>query len=226
MEKDKLETTLLLLVEVLRKLKTEYRVFGSVIPAAILGRPQRKLGDVDLMLDIKDADRISQRLKNNGFKCNRKQLKMLGITMTWLEATSNNFYDLTAFLGKFDKDQNYIVNFSKNLRALVNYEAIRPTVYNYGHARFVGIPEKTAFYATWASRGNPKRKKDIEVFRSKKIDSVSINYPIMSFYYNDKKLPYVYPILCFLQDFLGRISLFIGRNYDFWKKNESLGELL
>ena len=60
----KVKKTINLLSKILADLKIEYRIFGSIIPAAILGKPQRKLGDIDLMINIADKARLLNNLKN------------------------------------------------------------------------------------------------------------------------------------------------------------------
>jgi hypothetical protein len=67
-----LENTLNFLNMLFSDLKVEYRVFGSVLPAAILGKPQRKLGDIDLMLDVMNEDRLFQEFKKRVTKLNRE----------------------------------------------------------------------------------------------------------------------------------------------------------
>jgi hypothetical protein len=137
--------------------------------------------------------------------------------MIWLEAASKDHYDLTVFLGRFDKDKNFIIRISDNLKIVVPSKAVKPTKYKFGSANFVGIPAEAAFYGAWASRSNPKRKYDLAAFRLKGKDKLP-KYSVIDIYYKDKKLSFLYPFSCFLQNLLGKISLSLGGNYDFWRR--------
>lgn len=217
-EIERLKRTIKLLSKVFADLKIEYRIFGSIIPAAILGRPQRKLGDIDLMINLKDKARLFDHLKKEGHQPKERKLRFCGINFFWAEAVKSDLLDLTIFLGKFDKDKNFIVDISKNLKAIAYNEAIKQTPYNFYGAKFIGIPAVTGYYGTLASRGNPKRKYDLAVFEIKKIRKPPKNYSALDFYYKGKKLTSLYYFSCFLQDLLGRLNLFLGRNYDFWRR--------
>jgi predicted nucleotidyltransferase len=215
---EKLKRTIKLLSKILADLKVEYRVFGSVVIAAILGRSQRKLGDIDLMVDKKDKDRLFQGLRKAGYNLEERRFRFLAINFVWAEAEKNDLLSLTIFLGNFDKEKNFVVKISKNLSAVAHTQAIKPTVYHFYNAHFMGIPAVTAYYGALASRGNPKRKYDLAVFELKKIKKPAKDYSVIEFYYQDKKLPFLYPLGCFWQDFLGRISVFLGGHYDFWRR--------
>ncbi len=217
-EGGKLKKTIKLLGRVLADLKIEYRIFGSIIPAAILGKPQRKLGDIDLMIGFNSKDRLFNRLKKEGCKVEEKRFRFLGIDFVWAEAVKSNLLELTIFLGQFDKDNNFVVDISKNFKALAHSKAIEPTIYKFYHSSFVGIPAATAYYGALASRGNPKRKYDLAVFEVKKNKKPPKGYSVVDFYYKDRKLAFLYPFSCLLQDILGRMSLFFGGNYDFWRR--------
>lgn len=217
-ETKKLKETIKLLSKVLAELKIEYRVFGSVIMAVILGQPQRKIGDIDLMIDERDKDKFFQRLRKESYKLEERRFRFLGINFVWAEAVKRDLLGLTMFLGRFDQDNNFAVKISENLKAVAHSEAIKPTIYNFYDAQFIGIPAATAYYGALASRGNPKRKYDLAVFKVKKTKKPPRDYSVIDFYYKDKKLPLVYPLSCFFQDLLGRISVFLGGNYDFWRR--------
>lgn len=217
-ETEKVKRTIRLLSKILTDLKIEYRIFGSVIMAAILSRPQRKIADIDLMVDKRDKDKLFQRLRKEGYLFEERRFRFAGINFIWAEAAKKDLLGLTIFLGKFDKEKNFIVKISKKLSAVAHSKAIKPTLYNFDSSRFVGIPTATAYYGALASRGNPKRKYDLAVFEMKKIKKPPKNYSVIDFYYKDKKLTCLYPLSCLLQDILGRISVFLGGNYDFWRR--------
>lgn len=217
-EREKLKKTVRLLSKALADLKIEYRIFGSIIPAAILGRPQRKLADIDLMVDLRDKDEFFQGLRKERYQLKERRFRFLAIDFVWAEAAKGDLLELSIFLGKFDKDNNFIVDISKNLKALAYNRAIKPTLYSFYGSRFVGIPTVTAYYGALASQGNPKRKYDLAVFEVKKMKKPPKDYSVIDFYYKDRKLPFLYPFSCFLQDLLGRISVSLGGNYDFWRR--------
>ena len=211
-----LEKTLGFLDKFFSDFNVEYRIFGSIIPAALLGKPQRKLGDIDLMMDAEDEGKLLREFRKAGYKVERRNFRLLALEMVWLEATGKELYDLTAFLGHFDKHKNFVIRVSNNLQVVASSEAVRATKYKFGSASFIGIPVEAAFYGAWASRSNPKRKYDLAAFRLKGKNKPP-KYSVIDFYYKDKKLPFLYPISCFLQNVLGKISLSLGGNYDFWR---------
>lgn len=213
-----MKRTIGLLSRVLDDLKIECRIFGSVIPAAILGRPQRKLGDIDLMINLNDRDKLCQRLENEDYQTKVRRFEFLGLILVCIEAIKKGFLDLTIFLGEFDKKKNFVIRLSKNFKLVVHHQAIKPTAYQLHGVRFIGIPAETGYYGAWVSRGNPKRKYDLAVFEQEKIPRPAKNYPVIDFYYRHKKLPFLYPLSCFLQDLLGRASFFFGGDYDFWRR--------
>lgn len=213
----KLRNTLRFLENVFESLGIEHRIFGSIIPATLLGRPQRKLGDIDLMTAVKDEGKLFQQFIKNGYKVERRRFKFLGLEMIWLEARRESLCDLTIFLGNFDQNKNFVVKISKNLKAVVPRQAIKATRYKFAGASFVGIPISTAYFGAWISRNNPKRKYDLAVFKLKKKNKLP-NYSVMDFYYKGKKIPFLYTFCCCLQNLLGRISVLLGGNYDFWRK--------
>lgn len=217
-EKEKLEKTIKLLVRIFADLKIEYRVFGSAIPTVILGRPQRKLGDIDLMLDLKGKDRFFKSLKEEHYQLEERKFRFLGVEMIWAEALTENLFDLTIFLGNFDEEDNFIIKISKNFKVVCHAQTIKPTIYSFAESKFIGIPAVTGYYGALASQGNPKRKYDLAVFKLKKIERPPKGYSPIDFYFKEIKLPFVYPFSCFLQDVLGRISIILGGKYDFWKR--------
>ncbi len=216
-ETEKLERTIKLLSEILTDLKIKYRIFGSIIPAAILGLPQRKLGDIDFMIELKDKEKLYHKLEEAGYQIKEDRFTLFGFDFLWAEAIGKNLVTLTIFFGKFDQGQNFICKISKNISAVAHGHAIKSTPYSLYGAKFIGIPAVTAYYGALASRGNPKRIYDLAVFETKKIKSPPKNFSALDFYYKKTKLPFLYSLSCFLQDFLGRISLTLGRNYDFWR---------
>jgi hypothetical protein len=217
-EKDKLRRTIKLLSKILADLKIEYRIFGSIIPAALLGRPQRKLGDIDLMVETEDKKIFYRELEKIGYQIKENRFTLLGFDFLWVEAISKDLLTLTIFLGKFDENQNFISKISKNISAIAHGESIKPTHYSFYGAKFTGVPAMTAYYGALTSKGNPKRKYDLAVFENQKIQNPPKGFSIIDFYYKKTKLPFLYSLGCFLQDFLGRISIALGGNYDFWRK--------
>ncbi len=217
-EREKLRRTIRLLSKILADLKIKYRIFGSVIPAALLGRPQRKLGDIDLMIETEDKKILYQELEKAGYQIKEKRFTLFGFDFLWVEALSKDLLTLTIFLGKFDENQNFISKISKNISAIAHSEAIKPTRYSFYGARFIGVPAMTAYYGILTSQGNPKRRYDLAAFEDRKIQKPPKGFSIIDFYYKKTRLPFLYPLACFFQDFLGRISIFLGGNYDFWRK--------
>lgn len=216
-EIESLENTLEFLDKLFKELKLKYRVFGSIIPAALLGRPQRRLGDIDLMVETRNEKKLFSRLEEKGYKVEKRTFRLLGIDMVWGEATNKKLYALTLFLGNFDKNNNFTVKISNKLKAVASRQAIKPTRYKFGPASFIGIPTQAAYYGAWVSRNNPKRKYDLAVFKLREKDSLPV-YSIIDFYYKNKKVPFLYSLSCWLQNFLGKVSISLGKNYDFWRK--------
>lgn len=216
-EETKVKKTLCLLIKILADSKIQYRIFGSILPAALLGRPQRKLGDIDLMVDENGKNILFDKLEKEDYTVQERRFGLSGFNSPWAVAIKKYHLEVTIFLGQFDKEGNFNIFVSRNLKIVAKASSIKPTPYDLFNLRFIGIPKTTAFYGALKSKGNPKRKYDLTVFQLKKIEKPPIGYPVIDFYYKERRLHFLYSVFCFLQDFLGRTNVALGRNYDFWK---------
>jgi hypothetical protein len=194
-----------------------YRVFGSVIAAALLGRPHREIGDIDVAVDESVLKDFFDGLKKRGFKITLRWIKFLGIKFRIFLADpeGRNYLGITLFPGNF-RDKHFEMNLSEKFKIVVPDKVIRKRNYIFQGVSFVGFPPEYVYWSGLQSN-NPKRKYDREVLKSR-IDPVQVkSSETIEVWYNNKRKKWIYPLGTFLQNILGKMAVLFGKNYDFWE---------
>src|SRR3989344_3590997 len=110
---------------VFSKQSVNYRVLGSVLVAALNGKPHRALGDIDVLIDEKDYEKIASGLKSAGYFLRRK--KKFGFR--WLEAERDDSLGFTFLLiGKFT-DEYFSYKLSPDVELRISSEYLKSTKY-------------------------------------------------------------------------------------------------
>lgn len=208
---------LLVLDRVFNQHKINYRVLGSVLVASLNGMPHRTLGDIDMLIDKKDFEKVTRSLKFEGYKIISKQ--KLGFH--WTEAHKPNSLGFTFLLvGSFKVDYfSYHLSSSIELRISNNY--LNSTEYSLLGVKFVGIPISSIQEGLKISNLNPKRKLDNEVVkRAIKINDSSANRDSLKnafkVYFLGIEIPYAYPLFSQLYNLYGGFRVILGKKYEIW----------
>lgn len=215
----KVKTTLKMLIKILKDLKIKYRIWGSIIPAAIFRRLHRPLGDIDILIDEKDLEDSLDKIKENNFKINKREIKIFGLVFPWIEAETDKVSPLTIFYGHFDKHNNFEVALSKRLKLVIAGKIIKPTKYSLFGIEFIGVPKETACLGVYRSRFSSKRKYEVPIMESVVKPSEIPYKREVELYFNNIKVPLFGIIYDFLQhsrNIIGKIRVFFGKPYDFW----------
>ncbi|OGM59227.1 hypothetical protein A2955_04525 [Candidatus Woesebacteria bacterium RIFCSPLOWO2_01_FULL_37_19] len=197
-------------------LSDKYRVFGSVLATALLGKPHRKIGDIDLILDSSKLDYFLNKLKKLGFVVYLRIMKFMGIKFEWIEIEKKDKLGFTVFPGDLT-DQGFVITLSKNIKLIVPKEAIKSTKYIFDDVSFSGIPSEYAYLGALRSKRNPKRKYDLAIFEAKMRTESSKGLKDIEFWYKNTRVGWIYPFLTFMQNLLGFLALRLGKSYDFWR---------
>jgi len=100
MNPETVRSALIILDKIFNKQKINYRVLGSVLVAALNGQPHRKLNDIDMLLEIKQADQVFQSLRVEGYKIQPKHI----FAFSWIEARHSQNLGFTFLLvGRFEE---------------------------------------------------------------------------------------------------------------------------
>ncbi|GEM_PF-2548515 len=201
---------------VFNKQSVNYRVLGSVLVAALIGKPHRMLGDIDVLIDEKDYEKIAYELKAAGYIFNNK--KKFGFK--WLEAEHDGSLGFTFLLiGKF-LDEYFSYKLSHDIELRISSEYLKPTRYSLFGISFVGLPPRSIYEGLKISNLNPKRAMDRKIV----INSFGRNVPngatldkSFKVYFRGIQLPYAYIIFSQLYNFYGGIRVLLGKKYEIWE---------
>lgn len=215
---DKVFLSLKTLTDIVNKTKIEYRIWGSIIPAAVYGKLHRPLGDIDILLDNKDLKVITNKLKQNDYSLTNKSISFFNLNFPWIEAKRNDTLPITIFYGCYNPDGSFELKLNQQFKLLVNKEIIKKTDYSMFNITFTGIPKETAYLGVYRSRFNPKRKKELNILE-KQVDVNKIPKREVKFYYKNKQLlgfAIIYDIFQLARNIIGKIRITFGLPYDFW----------
>jgi len=197
------------------KQSVNYRVLGSVLVAALNGKPHRVLGDIDVLLDEKDYEKIISGLKAAGYILKRKQK----FGFSWLEAEHDGSLGFTFILiGKF-LDNYFSYRLSQNIELRISNDYLKPTKYSLFGISFEGIPPRSIYEGLKISSLNPKRTMDRKVVINsfgKSIPNGATLDKSFKVYFRGMQLPYAYIIFSKLYNFYGGIRVLLGKKYEIW----------
>lgn len=215
----KVVSTLKLVVEIVNEMQMPYRIWGSVIPAAILGRLYRPLGDIDILIAEENLKQFVGKLQSKNFALEKRDIGILNFHFSWMEARKQNSTPLTIFYGKFDSKQNFIFYLNRNSTLVVEANSIKPTKYSLFGVQFLGIPPETSYCGIYRSRFNPKRRHELAIMQTVLSLSRLSCKPEAKLFYKDNQVPFftlLYTLLQALRNVIGTMRVALGMKYDFW----------
>ncbi|NQV91248.1 hypothetical protein HQ489_02130 [Candidatus Woesearchaeota archaeon] len=215
-QKEKIKNSLRLL-ENFKSNKITYRALGSILISALNKETHRKLGDIDIILEINDKEKAFSLLKKLGFKFNNR--KAFGFS--WTEATHPKYLQLEFLLiGDFTKEY-FKCKFGKNVELRITSKYLKSTTYHLYKHNFQGIPLNSIYQGLKASDNKPNRMIDKKVFLKLLKDNVPDGLSVsqaFKIYIFGLKMPYAFPIFSYISDFIGRIRVLFGKKYYLWDK--------
>lgn len=154
-------------VHILDKNNIRYLVMGSLLCVATRGFFYRRVGDVDIIGDVKDKEILKVLFEKLGYESKfEKPRRRLGFY--WLDLTHKNncHQNIAVVFGTFDKEGGWRLPLNKGLSLYLPPLAIRPSPYSIDDVHFVGIPRESAYIALTTMSmlyNDPKRKGDLEI---------------------------------------------------------------
>lgn len=199
---------------VFNKGKVKYRVLGSLLVAAINGKPHRRLGDIDILVDRSDADKVMNGLKNEGYELIKKHK----IIISWWEAQRLDSLGFTFLLaGTFTED--YFSYHLNNIEVRINNAYLAPTNYSLFGTSFTGIPLRSIYEGLKISNLNPKRAMDKKVLTDKYADKIPAGKTLeesFGVYLGKSELPYAYTAFSHIYNLYGGLRVVLGKKYEIW----------
>lgn len=193
----------------------DYRIVGSILVAAMNGKPHRELHDVDLLMDKRIYQQILDRFEQAGFK----RVKKYALGFKWDEFHKPKHLMFgTLLIGTFEKDY-FIYKANRWLTLSIKTEYLDPTDYTLFGLKIRGIPPRSAYEGIKAASLNTKRKKDKQIVSeymgAKITKGLSINqaFRVKLFEIN---VPYLYMLFSQVYNLIGGIRLRLGKSYDAW----------
>lgn len=207
------EKTLRLLVGILDKHDVEYRIFGSMIPAALNSALHREIADFDLLIDRDKLDLVIDDLREAGFK---KKVKSYWRASEWVSMYIFIHEELleTGFFA-VDFGDKQVVFDAGPFKITVDSSAVKRASYTLGGINFVGIPADTAYTGALISKPNPKRVREFEIFERCGVQARPNDY--VNVYLGKLKISWTLDLLNSLFNVIGKIRVKMGKTYDIWR---------
>lgn len=200
---------------IFNKQNIDYRVLGSLLVAALNERPHRKLGDIDILIDKRDIDKVINKLKSEGYGIFNK--KKVGFQ--WQEAHRVDALGFTFLLVGDFKKNHFSYRLSKNIELRISNSYLKLTKYSLLGNSFRGIPIRSIYEGLKISSLNPKRSIDNTVIK-KAInnhipDGISLE-SVFKIYIMNIKIPYAYSLFSWLYNLYGGLRVIMGKKYEIW----------
>lgn len=204
--------------DVLNKLGAQYRIVGSLLVAALNGKPHRTVGDVDVVLEKSAFDVVLKSLEGHGFVLENKSWGC-GF-FRWVEMNHERLVGFTFLLvGKF-KDDYFECALTKHITIKISDKFLQKTKYTLFGVSFSGVPAISICDGLRISNLNPKRKLDRAVMRrilQKDVlphgESIDKSFKV---YLYGIRLPFAYSLFSQLYNLYGGLRVICGRRYEVW----------
>ncbi len=204
--------------DVLNKSGAEYRIVGSLLVAALNGKPHRTVGDVDVVLEESAFDTVLLKLKEHGFV---REEKSWGCGFfRWIEMNHERLVGFTFLLvGKFEDDY-FECALTKHITIRISNKFLQKTEYTLFGFSFAGVPTTSICDGLRISNLNPKRELDRAVMR--RIlnrdallygESIDKSFKVYLFGIH---LPFAYSLFSQLYNLYGGLRVMFGRRYEVW----------
>lgn len=210
----KVTNGLMVLDEVFNKQSINYRVLGSVLVAALNGKPHRTLGDIDVLVDKRDYEKTTSGLQAVGYKLVSKQK----YGFKWTEAYKSSSLGFTFLLvGKF-LDDYFSYKLTKNIELKISADYLKPTNSSLLGITFIGIPSRSIYESLKISSLNPKRSLDRNVVMNsfEQIPQGSTLDESFKIFIRGVEIPYAYVLFSQLYNFYGGVRVLLGKKYEVW----------
>ena len=201
-------------VTILDEHKIEYHFLGSVVTAAINGKLHRKLGDLDLIVDIKGKDILYQKLKGIGYF---RAGGMFSFARKYMELETLEHPSLLGvgfFYGKWLSDGSFHLG-NQKINVTIDSRALTKTGYHLYDISFFGLPQDAIATGIKTSGNNPKRKNELLLLREKNIKPLKNNYIHITIF--GFKADWIYHFVMALLNFIGGIRVSLGLAFDPWR---------
>jgi hypothetical protein len=160
---------------------------------------------------VRKATVLKEELEKVGFVVSKKWEPVGRLSLYVFEHAE--LLDVGFFAVSFN--QEYAVLQAKPFVFKIDADAIRPTEYKLLGYRFIGIPKGTAHTGSRVSKKNPKRIKEFEIFRREGVILRRNDY--INLFLGPLRITWLYYLLVFFLNLLGRVRVRMGKSYDFWR---------
>ena len=207
-------STLNKVIAILDKYAIEYRFLGSVVTAAINGELHRKLGDLDLIVDVSGKDALYQELIKLGYFRARGMFSFARKYMELETLEHSSLLGVGFFYGKWRPNGSFLLG-NQKIYVTIENRALTKTKYNLYGVNFFGLPEEAIATGIKTSENNPKRKKELILLKEKNITPLKNNYIHISIF--GLKADWIYHFVMSFFNFIGGIRVTFGLAFDPWR---------
>lgn len=204
-----------ILDKVFNKQHISYRVLGSVLVAALNGKPHRTLGDIDVLVDETDYEKVISNLRAEGYTIETKHKS----GFRWIEAHHDGSLGFTFLLiGKFSEDY-FSCKLTKNIELRISTKYLKPTKYSLLGISFIGLPLRSIYEGLKISALNPKRTLDRKVvtnYLKGNIPSGEALGRSFKVYLSGTEIPHAYALFSQLYNIYGGLRVLFGKKYEVW----------
>lgn len=201
--------------KVFNKNNVEYRVLGSVLVASLNGKPHRTLGDIDVLVDETDYEKVISRLRAEDYTTETKHK----FGFNWTEAHHDGNLGFTFLLiGKFSKDY-FSCKLTRNIELRISTKYLESTKYSLLGTSFIGIPLRSIYEGLKISSLNTKRTLDRKVVNDYLKGSIPLGETLdrsFKVYLLGVEIPHAYTLFSQLYNIYGGIRVLFGRKYEVW----------
>jgi len=194
----------------------EYRVVGSALVAALYGKPHRKLGDIDMLVDAAKNRQIIAGLIEKGYTIENKS----AWGFRWQEAYHRSRLGFTFLLVGTFGSQYFSCVLRGHIELRISNAYIKPMRYSLLGIEFIGIPRESVYQGIKASFLNPKRTLDRKIMKALCADVFSEGEKLdasFQLYLCGIRVPYAYTIFSHLYNLYGGIRVRFGKKYEAWE---------
>ncbi len=193
----------------------DYRVLGSILVAALNGKPHRTLHDIDLLIDERIYEEVSSRFVKLGFK----KITKKALIFKWDEFQKPNHLKFGVTIKGMFKGNFFIYNPSSSLALYIKSDYLKPTEYELFGYKIQGIPLRSVYEGIKIANLNKKRVQDkkivLESVGKKLPEGLSINQAFQ-IHLLGLEIPYLYVFFSEIYNLVGGFRLLLGKSYDPW----------
>lgn len=206
---------LLVLDKVFNKQAVNYRVLGSILVAALNGKSHRTLGDIDVLVDSHDIEKIIRDLKSEGFEIVHKQK----IGFHWIEGHKEDSLGFTFLLVGTFGEKYFSYKLADSIELRISNTYLLPTKYSLMGSTFTGIPLRSIYEGLKISYLNPKRRTDSLVIKKvikNRLPEGEALEKAFTVYLKGFEVPFAYSLFSRLYNWYGGLRVIFGKKYEIW----------